>query len=79
MLNTIRVLQIGIEDWNEYYDVPDYVQMDYVDKYVNASKTYYDIVFIDRPIYEEEIGPLSKVTKAHTLYITDNAVADEEA
>ena len=77
MLNTIRVLQIGIEDWNEYYDVPDYVQMDYVDKYVNASKTYYDIVFIDRPIYEEEIGPLSKVTKAHTLYITDNAVADE--
>ena len=76
MLNTIRALLIGTEDWNEYYDVPSYVQLECSELYDEPSKTLYDIVFIDRPLYEEEIKPLSKVTKTYTLFLTDNARSD---
>ncbi len=73
MLNSIRALQIGIEDWNEYYDVPDYVELECSTLFEKAPKAFYDLVFIDRPVTEDELKQLNKVTKAYTVFYTDDA------
>lgn len=74
MSETIRVLQLGTEDWKTKYELPDYVNLEYVTTFQKVPKTPYDIVFIDRELLDEEIPKLLKATKAYTLFITDKEV-----
>lgn len=74
MSETIRVLQLGTENWKDKYQLPDYVELEYVDVFQKVPRTPYDIVFIDRELLDEEVPLLHKATKAHTLYVTDKEI-----
>lgn len=71
MLETIRILQLGTEDWKERYELPMYVDLTYTDFLKEIPKTPYDIVFVDRILSKEEIKLLHDATKAHCLYVTE--------
>lgn len=72
MLDVIRVLQLGTEDFNEIYNVPDYIEIEYSENFINVPKDAYDLIFVDRVLSKAEIELLIKVTKAYTLYILDD-------
>ena len=71
MSEEIQILQLGTEDWNNCYQVPENVELTFAEEFTKAPKLAYDLVFVDRPIKEEELPALCKATKAHTLYVTD--------
>ena len=77
MSDEIRILQLGTEDWKRCYHLPDYVELTFSEEFSAAFKFTFDLVFADRPIKDEELSALCKVTKAHTLYITDDVVQNE--
>ena len=69
-METIRILQLGKEDWNNKYSLPSYVKLTYANIFKKAPRTPYEIVIVDRAIYKEELELLLTATKAHTLYVT---------
>lgn len=76
MSDRIRVLQLGFRDWSELYRLPPHIQFTYVDIFEEAPSKPYDIVFIDRWLFEEELEPLWKATKAYCLFLTEEAEAE---
>ena len=70
-MDEIHILQLGEEDWNGVYDLPEGVFWDYIDNFKKAPKVLYDICFLDRTPLEEEIKPLYQTVKAYTLFVTD--------
>ncbi len=72
LLNEIRILQLGNEDWNKVYVLPEVVRLDYVDKFFEVPKEPYDIFFLDRTPLENELEPLYQAIKAYTLFVTEN-------
>lgn len=76
MSDRIRVLQLGFRDWSELYRLPPHIQFTYVDVFEEAPSKPYDIVFIDRWLFEEELEPLWKATKAYCLFLTEEAEAE---
>lgn len=71
MSEVINVLQLGTEDWNQKYQLPQNVIVHFAEVFETAPKKFYDLVFIDREIYEEEVEALFNSTRAYTLYITE--------
>ena len=78
MLDEIRVLQLGKEDWSKIYELPSCLIFQYVEAYTEPSKKLFDIVFLDRIPTKEEIKALWKVTKAYTLFVTENVLLQGE-
>ncbi len=74
MSEIISVLQLGKENWNNLYRMPENVEFTFAENFTDNSPKLYDIVFLDREIREEEYGPLMKVTQAYTLFVTDKVV-----
>lgn len=77
MSEKIRVLQLGSEDWNERYEIPDNIKVTYVEVLEKVPKIPYDIVFLDGEVSDEECALLHKATKAYTLYVTEQTVMTE--
>ena len=77
-MDKIRVLQLGAEDWNKVYTVPNHVELINVPVFHQPPKETFDIVFLDRQPLEEEYEVLHKETKAHTLFLTENAVMNQQ-
>lgn len=76
MSEKIRVLQLGTQDWNEKFTLPENVRLKYVERFEAIPKKPYDVVFLERELYPEEIRLLYKATKAYTLYVTENVALD---
>lgn len=74
MSEEIRILQLGTEDWNTCYHLPDDVELTFSEEFIKAPKLAYDLVFVDRSIKDSELSALCMATKAHTLYVTDKEV-----
>ena len=72
MLDEIRILQLGTEDWSEKYELPYCAIFQYAKTFTDAPKKPYDLVFIDRTLTSREIKALRKATKAYTLFVTEN-------
>ena len=72
MWDVIKILQLGTRDFNKIYKVPDYLDIEWTDEFLDAPKKQYDMVFIDKVLSAEEIKLLYKVTKAYTLYILED-------
>lgn len=77
MSEVIRILQLGSEDWNECYRIPNNVRVTFAEVFENVPKTPYDLVFVDRELSNVEIQPIHKAAKAYTLFVTDRAVMTE--
>lgn len=78
MLDGIRVLQLGSEDWSKIYKLPENIIFSHVDIFEEAPKKPYDIVFIDRELLATEPEPLRKATKAYTLFVTEGVELSPE-
>lgn len=72
-MEEIHILQLGEEDWNHKYTLPQWVLLEYIDCFgENESNITYDMAFFDRTPREEEIEPLYRAIKAYTLFVTKN-------
>lgn len=65
-------MQLGKEDWNELFELPLEIHLDYVDCFTKPPKKPYDICFLDREPLNKEIKLLHQEIKAYTLFITEN-------
>lgn len=72
MLEVIRILQLGKENWNKLYNLPEYIELQY--ELESVEKASFDLVFVDRIISDEEVSILFKITKAYTLYVSEDIV-----
>ncbi|MCI8799087.1 MAG: accessory Sec system protein Asp2 [Lachnospiraceae bacterium] len=82
-MEEIHILQLGEEDWNKVYTLPEWVQLDHVVHFGEKSEKQkkertYDLFFLDRTPREEEIDPLFQAVKPHSLFITEKVEADEK-
>ena len=72
-MNSIQILYIGNEDRTAKYSIPDFVEWeDYKNTGVFPSKQV-DIVILDRDITYKEKQALDKLTRAYSLFATENA------
>lgn len=72
-MNSIQILYIGNEDRTAKYSIPDFVEWeDYKNTGVFPSKQV-DIVILDRDITYKEKQALDKITRAYSLFATENA------
>lgn len=74
MSDEIKVLQLGTEDWKKTYFIPPYLELTFSEEFCEESHSAFDLVFADRPVKETELSALCKVTKAHTLYVTEDMI-----
>lgn len=72
MSEKIRILQLGTQDWNKIYNLPENVSISYVERFTEIPKKPYDMFFLDRDLKVGEIDALRKSVKAYTVYATEN-------
>lgn len=82
-MEEIRILQLGEEDWNRIYTLPQWVRLDhaeYFGEHVEKQKADkpYDLFFLDRTPQEAEIEPLFQAIKPYSLFITEKVEAEKE-
>lgn len=77
-MEKIRVLQLGKVDWNSIYKLPQEIQLDHLDCFDELPQKPYDIFFLDRMPWEEEIEPLYQAVKTYTLFVTKRIYIDHE-
>lgn len=77
-MDEIRALQLGGEDWNDLYNIPENVDLSCYDYFIDVPKKPYDIVFLNKTPIKEEIETLMQATKAYTLFITENVELNEQ-
>lgn len=75
LFDLIRVLQLGGKRYNDIYDIPDYIELEYSENFIYSSQNVYDLIFVDRKLSDSEIEQLRLVTKAYTLYFLEDLVA----
>lgn len=78
MSEAIRILQLGTEDWNQKYQVPSDISIEYVEVFEEQVKKSYDLVFVDRELSFEEVERLYPATKAYTLFVTEEIHMNNE-
>lgn len=72
MSDVINALQLGSEDWNGCFRLPENLILHYADVFEELPKNAYDIVFLDRAVTDEEVLLLQKATKAYTLFLMED-------
>lgn len=77
MSEIIKALQLGNEDWNSCYQIPENVKINYVESVSDIQEKLYDIVFVDGAVSDDIVAFLHQVTKAYTLFLTDKIVLSE--
>ena len=77
-MEAIHILQLGEEDWNNIFALPQWVQLDYA-AHIEGSlmEKSYDMCFLDRSPRAEEIPLLFRAIRAYTLFITEHVEMDE--
>lgn len=77
-MEKIRILQLGSEDWNKVYTLPEYVELYYEETLREVPSQPCDLIFLDRTPLKEEIPFLHQSAKAYTLFATDRVKQSEE-
>ena len=72
MSKEIKVLQLGERDWRNIYSIPSNLEYDFFEKFNKEKRSFYDVVFIDKELSDEEIDALYEVTKAYTIFFLDD-------
>jgi len=72
LADEIKVLQLGNDNWEQIYPIHKNVKYYYEPNFEEISEILFDVVFIDRIISEEECKVLYQVTKAYTLFVTED-------
>ncbi len=77
MSEMIQVLQLGTEDWNNCFELPQNVKITYAERFHEVPKKPFDLVFIDGEVSDREVECLQAAAKAYTLFVTDRAVMSD--
>lgn len=72
-MNDIHILLIGTEDWNLTHDLPEYIKLECHQTVTKELSGLFDLLILDRDITKNELPILRKSTKAHCLFVTENA------
>ena len=72
MSKEIKVLQLGERDWRDIYRMPPNLKYDFFEKFNKEKSRFYDVVFIDKELDDEEVEALYDVTKAYALFVVDD-------
>ena len=72
-MNDINVLLMAGEDWNLKYAIPEFIKIEFAQVAKVKATHLRDLVILDRDITKIEYEYLRSVTRAHCLYITENA------
>ena len=72
MSKEIKVLQLGERDWRDIYRMPPNLKYDFFEKFNKEKSRFYDVVFIDKELADEEVEALYDVTKAYALFVVDD-------
>ena len=72
MSKEIKVLQLGERDWRDIYRMPPNLKYDFFEKFNKEKSRFYDVVFIDKELADEEVEALYEVTKAYALFVVDD-------
>lgn len=70
------MLVLSRQNWCELYRIPDDVEVYCCDTIDDITEKIYDIAFIDRSIKKRELDSLRKVTKAYTVFYTEDLMID---
>lgn len=76
-MNNINILLFSNEDWTKKYTIPNYIHIVPFNGRSLSDRQYKDLVIIDRDINKLEREYLQAVTRAHCLFITENAEMTE--
>jgi accessory secretory protein Asp2 len=68
-LDKIHILQLGNEDWNHRYCLPDYVCLTCSRHLEEKPKRPFDLVFCDRYIRSDEFPLLEEAIKTYCYYV----------
>lgn len=71
-METVRVLQLGAEDFSEKMQVSDCAEWYYEPDFTILPEKDYDVVILDREITEGEFDYLIQVSKAYCLFLTES-------
>lgn len=63
-------------NWHEQYRIPDNISAEYVENLKDVKERIYDVTFIDLQIKKQDYDSLRKLTKAYTVFYTDEVVLD---
>ena len=77
-MEEIRILQLGDEDWNIVYTLPQWVRLDYAEDLDESlvekeAGRPYDLCFLDRTPREEEMVSLYEMAKEDGIKSIDSA------
>lgn len=78
MANTIKTLQYGKTDWSITNQIYEAVEYYFEPDLEECEVKLFDVVLVDRNLGEEDIQCLFEVTKAYTLFVTDDVEIDEK-
>lgn len=80
-MDNIRVLQLGeenwIETWSDICPLPEFIDWEYREQIADLKGETFDLVFLDRNLYPEEVEPLFWAVRAYCLFVTDRVVCSQ--
>jgi accessory secretory protein Asp2 len=74
IMDKIRILQIGTEDWAQLYNIPSNVKIIHSLYFTKAEKDIYEIVYLDRNIEENEFEAIKAMSHSYCLFVEDSVV-----
>lgn len=74
ILKTVRVLQLGNEDFSSIMQVSDCAEWFYEPDFSGLPEKDFDVVVLDREVIANEFDYLLRFSKAYCLFITENVL-----
>ncbi len=75
-MEQIRILQIGTEDWNEKYSLPENLTVIFLDGEITPKKELYEIVVLERNLNQKEAKIVNNMSMAYHFFVTDDFKMD---
>lgn len=75
-MNPIQVLFLGTDESIRQVPLPENVQLEFSTHLTAPEHSLYDLVILDRTPTEPECALLHRVTRAHTLFVTEHVEAE---
>jgi len=76
-METIRILQIGTEDWNLKYKLPENVKVKFVDGKVESEKEIYEITVVERNLDFAQAKIVRALSMSYCFFVTDDLQMDD--
>ncbi len=71
-MNSVQILYIGNDDWTTKYEIPDFIEWEEYKEMEKLPEKQVDIIILDRDIKYSEKENLTKITRAYSLFATEN-------